>query len=244
MKKVKKYIGLAILATTLISVSGCVKSNKTIIRMQKMEENVGNPTTEAELKEAIKKYQDRIADIQMANAQIGTWYKMLAVRYLDAKMYGEALKNFQMALQYYPSNQNLFYWTGVCASYMANASLDFEGTGSTGDRDNYLKLAETSFLRAISIEPKHAKALYSIGVLYVWELHKFDKAIPYLETLCATQKLDTDAMTVLAAAYYGNQDFEKSIEMYDKIIATTKLESKKAEANANKQLVMEKAYAK
>ena len=50
-------------------------------------------------------------------------------------------------------------------------------------------------------------------------------------------------MTVLAAAYYGNFDYEKSIAMYDKIIATTKLESKKAEAEANKKIVMDKAYA-
>lgn len=246
MKKNIRKFGLSFLAASLISFSfsSCLKSNKDIMRMQKLETGVDSPTSEAELKAAIEKYQERVADIQLANAQVGTWYKMLAIRYLDAKMYGEALKNFQIALQYYPANQNLFYWTGVCASFMANASLDFEATGSTKDRDNYLKLAETSFLRAISLEPHHAKALFSIGVLYVWELHQFDKAIPYLETLCATQKKDTDAMTVLAAAYYGNLDYEKSIEMYDRIIATTKLESKKAEAMANKQIVMDKAYEK
>ena len=92
---------------------GCSgKSSKTIIRLQKMEENVGSPTTEAELKDAIKKYQDRVTDIQLANSQIGIWYKMLATRYLDAKMYGEALKTFQTAIQYYPANQNLFYYGG------------------------------------------------------------------------------------------------------------------------------------
>ena len=86
---------------------GCsVRSNKTIIRMQKMEEGVSSPTTEAELKDAIKKYQDRVNDIQLANAQVGIWYKILATRYLDSKMYGEALKNFQIAIQYYPENQN------------------------------------------------------------------------------------------------------------------------------------------
>ena len=77
-----------------------------------MEENVGSPTTEAELKDAIKKYQDRVTDIQLANSQIGIWYKMLATRYLDAKMYGEALKTFQTAIQYYPANQNLFIMSG------------------------------------------------------------------------------------------------------------------------------------
>lgn len=245
MMKIKKY-GIALFVSSLMafSFSGCLKSNSTIQRLQKMEENVSSPTTEAELKEAIKKYQNRVADVQLANAQVGMWYKMLAVRYLDAKMYGEALKNFQAALNYYPANQNLYYWTGVCASFMSYASLDINATGSTVEHDNYLKLAETSFLRAISIDPRHAKALYSIGVLYVWDLKQFDKAIPYLETLLQIQTKNTDAMTVLAAAYYGNQDYDKAVNMYDKIIATTKLEQKKAEAMANKKIVMEKAYAK
>lgn len=226
------------------SLCGCAKSNRTIQRMQRLEENVSSPTTEAELKDAIKKYQDRVADIQLANAQVGIWYKMLAVRYLDAKMYGEALKNFQAALNYYPANQNLFYWTGVCASFMASAALDFDATGSSAEHDNYLKLAESSFLRALSLDPRHAKALYSIGVLYVWDMHKFDKAIPYLETLLQIQTKDTDAMMVLAAAYFGNMDYDKAVGMYDRIIATTKLEQKKNEALANKKIVMEKAYGK
>ena len=93
-KNLRNSISAFFLAAFLLC--GCSgKSSKTIIRLQKMEENVGSPTTEAELKDAIKKYQDRVTDIQLANSQIGIWYKMLATRYLDAKMYGEALKTFQ-----------------------------------------------------------------------------------------------------------------------------------------------------
>ena len=47
-----------------------------------------------------------MADIQLAQSQIGIWYKMLGTRYIDQKMYGEALKCFQEALKYYPDNQN------------------------------------------------------------------------------------------------------------------------------------------
>ena len=111
-----------------------------------MEENVGSPVTVEELKDSIKKYQSRAMDVQLANSQVGIWYKILGTRYLDSKMYGEALKAFQSAIQYYPENQNLYYYVALCAGYMAKASLDFNATGSTSaEKFNYLKLAESAY---------------------------------------------------------------------------------------------------
>ncbi len=241
MRKCKKIWFGTIAIFMIFALESCTKSNRTIQRMQRMEENVGSPTTEAELKDAIKKYQDRIADIQLADAQVGIWYKMLAVRYLDAKMYGEALKNFQIALQYYPNNQNLYYYLGVCASFMSNTKI---GIGEQGEQESYLKMAEDAFLRVLAIEPNHAKALYSLGVLYVWDLKQFDKAIPLLETLVSTQKKDASAKAALAAAYFGNADYEKSVAMYDEIISSTQNAQTKREAEANRQIVLDTAYAK
>ena len=101
--------------STVMLFGGCKKANKTIIRQQHLEEGVQNPTSIEELKDAIKKYQNRVADIQLAQSQIGIWHKILGTRYLDNKMYGEALKSFQTALEYYPQNQNLYYYVGLCA---------------------------------------------------------------------------------------------------------------------------------
>ncbi|MGL4985938.1 MAG: tetratricopeptide repeat protein, partial [Treponemataceae bacterium] len=100
-----------------------------------------NPTTINDLKAAISKYQNRVVDIVAAHMQIGLWYKMLGSRYIDNQMYGEALKAYQEAIKIYPSNQNLFYYIGVCAGYMAKASLDYEATGSTNEKKNYLFLS-------------------------------------------------------------------------------------------------------
>ena len=130
--------------------SSCGGTNaKTIKRMQQLEEGVSSPTTEAELKAAIQKYQTRVEDMVLANQQIGIWYKMLGSRYLDNQMYGEALEAFRMATTYYPANQNLYYYVAVCAGYMANQSLDYSATGSTAQKFNYLKLAESAYLEAL-----------------------------------------------------------------------------------------------
>lgn len=237
MKKIVFFI-----LTCLFLFSSCGVSNKRIIRMQKMEEGVGSPTTIEELKTAIEKYDARIADLQLSQTQVGIWYKILGTRYLDNKMYGEALKAFQSALQYYPDNQNLYYYVGICAGYMSHTALDYNATGNMEQKYNYLKLAETAYLRAIEIEPRYSRALYALSVLYVYELDEPAKAIPYLEKVLDIEKKHTDAMFILARAYYSTYEFDKAIEMYDKIISVTTSDKKKADAEANKKIVLDASY--
>lgn len=235
---VSAMVGIALV------LSSCGGTNaKTIKRMQQLEEGVSSPTTEAELKAAIQKYQTRVEDMVLANQQIGIWYKMLGSRYLDNQMYGEALEAFRMATTYYPANQNLYYYVAVCAGYMANQSLDYSATGSTAQKFNYLKLAESAYLEALKIDSKYARALYGIGVLYIFELDEPGKAIPYLETLAEVEKRNVDGMFLLANAYYQTFEFEKAMAVYDKIISTTTSDEKKAQAEANKRQVLEAAYA-
>lgn len=237
MKKIVFFI-----LTCLFLFSSCGVSNKRIIRMQKMEEGVGSPTTIEELKTAIEKYDARIADLQLSQSQVGIWYKILGTRCLDNKMYGEALKAFQSALQYYPDNQNLYYYVGICAGYMSHTALDYNATGNMEQKYNYLKLAETAYLRAIEIEPRYSRALYALSVLYVYELDEPAKSIPYLERVLDIEKKHTDAMFVLARAYYSTYEFDKAVEMYDKIISVTTSDKKKADAEANKKIVLDASY--
>ena len=237
MNKIKAVLIVAVAAIVLVSCGGV--SNKTIIRHQKMEEGVESPTTIEELKDAIKKYQERVADVQLAQSQIGIWYKILGTRYLDNKMYGEALKAFQEALTYYPDNQNLYYYVGVCAGYMSHAALDYNASGNNEVKYNYLKLAEEAYLRAIAIEDRYVRALYGLGVLYVFELDEPEKAIPHLEKALSIDTKNLDTMFVLARAYYSSYEFDKAIEMYDKIIETTKSDDTKKTAEENKKIVLD-----
>lgn len=237
----KSTLSFALLGVLFFT--SCGVSNKSVMRYQKMEENVSNPTTIDEYKDAIEKYEKRVADIQLAQQQIGIWYKILGTKYLENKMYGEALKSFQTALEYYPDNQNLYYWVGVCAGYMSHEALDYGGSGSTTIQYNYLKLAESAYLQALKIEDRYVRALYGLGVLYVFELEEPAKAIPHLEKLLTIDTNNHDAMFVLGSAYYLNYDFDKSVEMYDKIIKSTKNASIKAQAEANKKQVLDVQYS-
>ena len=238
MKKVILLIASVLLTISFMS---CRASNKTILRYQKLEENVSNPTTIEELEDAIKKYQERVADIQLANQEVGIWYKMLGTRYLDNKMYGEALKAFEAALQYYPANQNIYYYVGVCAGYMSHAAMDFTGSGSSETRYNYLMLAVDAYKRAIEIEDRYERAWYGLGVIYEYELDEHAQAVNCFEHALAINTSSLDTMFNLARAYYCSYEFDKSIEMYDKIIETTKSADIKAQAEELKAQVLDAA---
>lgn len=211
-------------------------ANKQVMRMQKLEEGVSNPVTIDELKEAISKYEDRIRDIQLAQNQVGIWYKILGTRYLDNKMYGEALEAFQKALQIHPANQNLHYYVGVCAGCMARTGYDFEGSGKAR-KMNFLKTAEEAYLNAIQLEPRYARALYALGVLYTYGsepgevgLNEPEKAIPYLKRFLDIETKDTEGMLVLARAYYAESDYDNALLMCNKVLDISKSDERKAVA--------------
>lgn len=238
-----KYTVLCISLFAFLFVS-CGPNVNYIKRVQSLEENVKNPTTIDELKEAIKKYENRVEDIMAAEQQTGIWFKILGTRYMDNQMYGEALKAFQSAITYYPANQNLYYYVGVCAGYMANASLDYDVTGTTSEKEKYLELAVSAYTRAIDLQSNYVRALYGLSVLYVFELNESQKAIPLLEKVLTLEKNNVSAMFVLARAYYVNYEFQLAIDMYDRIIKTTSDQQSKAEAETNKNVVMAAMYAK
>ena len=50
-------------------------------------------------------------------------------------------------------------------------------------------------------------------------------------------------MFVLARAYYSNYEFDKSVEMYDKIINISKSAETRSAAEDNKKTVLDAAYS-
>lgn len=238
----KSFIFFALVSILFLSIS-CSPSYNSIKRMQRLEEGVSNPTTKEELEEAIKKYEKRAMDLSLTEGQVGMWYKILGTRYLDQQMYGKAFECFQKAITYYPDNANLYFYVAVCAGYLANSSLDYEAAGKKSEslekKMNYLRLSENAYLTALKINPNYYRAMYGIGVLYVFELDESEKAIPYLERFLETQTKDTNGMFVLARAYYTNYEFDKAIQLYDRIIALNPNAQKTAEAQANKKIVLD-----
>lgn len=229
----KKRFCFVIITLLLILILGSCNKVASIRRLQELEEGVSNPNTEAELKDAIRKYERRVDDIIIAEGRIGIWYKILGSRYMDQKMYKKALKAFQSALEYYPENPNLFYQTGLAASLTAKNSLDFELTGTDIEKKRYFDLAASAYNRALEIDSKHSKAVYALSVLYIFELNRPAEAIPILEKIAEWEKKPIDHLFLLGAAYYMTGENEKAIAVYEHIIEISSSAEKKAKAESN-----------
>lgn len=203
-----------------------------IQRVQEYETGVSNPTTEEELKDAIKKYMRRIDDIVIAHERVGIWYKMLGTRYLDKKMYKNALGCFQNAVEIYPENQNLYYNIGVCAALIAKGALDFEVRGEDVRR-KYFDLASKAYKRAIELDPNYSKSIYALSVLYVFELGEPQKAIPLLEGEIEGKMKPLDELFLLGQAYALISDNDKAIKTYERIIELSGSQEQRKKAKEN-----------
>ena len=210
-------------------------SKSFIQRVQEYEEGVSNPNTEAELKEAIKKYERRIEDIMVASERVGTWYKILGTRYVDKKMYKDALGCFQKAIEFYPENQNLYYRVGVCAAFMAKNSLDFEDDGL---EERYYKMAVKAYKRAIEIDANYSKAIYALAVLYLFELDMPEAAVPLLEKAIDGKMKPLEELFLLGRAYFMIGENEKAITTFQRIIDISGIEAQRKQAKENIDIIL------
>lgn len=198
------------------------------------------PETIEALKSAIKTYEDRIERHVNDAAQAGVYWKILAIRLMDRQLYTEALEALEEAIRYMPEDASLHYQYGVAASIVAKSSYDT--LDRTGVQSRLFSAAENAHLRAISLDKLYARPRYALAVLYVFELDRPEDAITYLLDYLQLRNNDIDARFVLARAYYMTGSYQNALDLYDEIIATTQIREKKAEAEKNKETILELMY--
>ncbi len=211
-------------------------------RIAEMGPSGAPPETIEGLRSAIAAYEDRIERHVRDAAQTGIYWKILAVRLMDRRLYGEALEALEQAVRYFPEDPTLHYLTGLAASTVAKSTYDTGGSSGTAERDRLFAAAEAAHLRAIGLDGAYARPRYALGVLYVYELDRPEDALPHLRRFLELRSKDVDGMFVLAAAYYLTGAYREAVELYDRIIATSRDAAKRAEAESNKSSVLELLY--
>ena len=196
-----------------------------------------------ELKSAIAVYERRIERHVEDAAKTATYWKILSVRLMDRGLAGEALEALEQAIYYSPEDAALQCYTGVCAGIMAKSIHAFPGRESR-EKEGYFTLAEKAYLRAIELDGRYLRALYGLGVLYVFELDRPGDAVPRLKQYLEISRNDVDVMFVLARAHYMLRDFQAALDLYDRIIAITGDEQKRQDAQNNRQMVMGQLYGR
>lgn len=197
------------------------------------------PQSVGDLRKAISLYEEKIEAHVKDAAQVGIYWKILGSRLMDGRqpLYGEALEALENAALYYPEDETIHYLIGVSAGNLA-ASEYF----SPAEQAEHFRVAEAAYRRALGIESRYSKALYGLGVLYVHNLGRPAEAIPLMELYVEINTRDTDGMFLLAAAYYTTEQYEGAVALYDRILDLSKDENVKAQAEINKQQVMDAWY--
>jgi tetratricopeptide (TPR) repeat protein len=200
-------------------------------RIAELSPRGGVPGTVEGLYQAIAIYEGAIENHVRDAAQTGAYWKILAVRLADRGMHQDALAALEMTIRFNGEDPTIFYLTGVSAAIVAKNSF------TQGDIDRYFAMAERAYLRALELDNTYAKPCYGLGILYTFELERPAEAIPQLEKYLELMSRDVDGMFALARAYYMTENYVKAIDLYDRIMVTTKDETKKNEARNNRDYI-------
>ena len=235
-------VGAAALCACIV-LAGCNPARKVYLErlsaLEKGPSGAASPQSIDELKKGIARYSAEVERQVKAAQNLGVYYKMLALKYLDASMYSLALENLAKAVEIYPENPQLAYYSAVAYARMAKAELADEAAAAED-----LRRAEAFYRRAIFLEPGYVNALYGLAVLYTMELGRPAEAEPLLQAMLAKEKKNVDALFLLARIRYSAGRPEEAVEIYQRIADTTQASRLKAQALANKSAIEEELYGR
>jgi len=242
-RAIRSLIFVGVAAVSCLAMAGCNTGRKAYLdRLASLEKGQGkgvSPQTIDELQRGIDQYRAEVEKKVSAAQNLGVYYKMIALKYLDGGMYGLALVNLRSAAEIYPENSQLFYYAGICAARMGKA----EAT-DTSKRAEYFAEAEANYRRAVFLEQGFVDALYGLAVLYAVEMGRPAEAEPLLDTVLEREKKNVEAMFLLARIYYGTGRLEQAVAMYNRIVDSKPGEKITAQARANGQQVEDELYGK
>jgi tetratricopeptide (TPR) repeat protein len=181
-----------------------------------------------ELEEGIEEFFDDVERVVKANAEIGVYYRMLALEYMDLRMYKFAFDNFEKSMEYYPSNPVLSYYAGICKANIARAAVD--------DKQRLLlfREAEAYYKAAVKIRSGYSDALYALSVLYMFDFNSPEEARPLLEKLISLDPKNWEAMSLYARYKVVAGDLDSAIDLYNKISEEAWDEEMKEQAGFNR----------
>ena len=225
-----------------VFISCGTRRNATLTKMEELEQKVYKdadiPEQKIEeLKASVKKYEDIVDQKVEDTGQLGVYYKMLAVKYMDSAMYGPALDALEKAIRIYPENPVLYYLGGVMSARFAKAMT------ASGERERYLALAENYYQHSISLDSTYVDSLYGLSVIYAFELNTPAQAEPLLKRILLKERKNFDAMFLLARVYLAEGRNDNALDIYDKIIGSAESEKYLDQAKINRSAVAGGEYA-
>ncbi|MDP3178922.1 MAG: tetratricopeptide repeat protein [Spirochaetaceae bacterium] len=195
------------------------------------------PRTTEEIKAAIAQYSEEAKRTVEATAKVGTYYELLATRYMGMKMYGDAYDALQSAIKHFPDAPGLYYNSGLSAAHLAKAE-GAKGIAGTAERDKWLSASEAAYKRAIETKSTYGDALYGLSILYSFELGRPAEAIPLLTRLVGIETKNADAMMLLGRCLYQEDRLEEAAHWYETAAQITVVPDKREAAKEARATIL------
>jgi len=226
-------------ALALASLAGCRQAGAGWLEPLKTLEPGGTPTNAAieELKKGIDRYQAEVDRKVSAAQNLGVYWKMLALKYVDNGMYGLALDALDEAVAVYPENPILFQYMGISAARTAKGMV-----ADASEQARLFARSEAAYRRAVFLDPAYVDALYGLAVLLALELGRTGEAEPLLDTVLEKEPKNLDALFLLGRIAYSQGRYEDAVECYDRILAAQPPDALRDQAARNKQQAMGALY--
>lgn len=247
MKRHAAFMLACLAMLTLLTASCSSGGDKNFIeRMFDLESRSmknAPPSSVEELRKAIAQYGGDVEKTVKAMEKVASFWRLLAVRYMEQGLYGDAYDAAVKALGHYPDNSGLYYVAGVSAAFLSKTASAELG-GGAASMEAWLRAAEGSYLQSIEIDDRNTKSLYALSVLYSYELVDYEAAVSTIERYLAIVTRDADAYLLYGRSLYGAGRLQDAADAFDKVIAYTKIEEKKKLAADNKKQILDELYGK
>jgi len=238
------FIALLSLLVALPALTGCNERQQRMLKRlvaTQASQYEGEEVSEeklAELKEHVRRFSDEVIELVRKKGRLGIYYRMLAMEYLDQEMYGPAMENFGKALEIYPNNHIIHYYTGVASSQIAETKAEEES------RLELLRQAAHYYERAVDLKGNYVDALYALSVLYIFELDRPYDAEPYVKKIIDTRKNHWRAKFLLARVRVEQNRIEEAVEIYSEIAEESPQEEMVERAKENRDRLMGGQYVR
>lgn len=240
-----RLVRVAVLLGAFVLLAGCDSESRNLLRRifdREEQMRIGSsPTTIEELKQAIAISDAEVQRTVAANEKVGTYWRLLANRYLERNLFRDAYDAAIKALYYYPSNSGLYYIAGLSAAYLSRAAEADIRSGAPG-RDNWLKVAEAAYLNGLKFNDRAHLNMYALATLYAFELDRPEDALAQLERYMKIIAEDIDAHFLYARTLYVLGRYQDAVDVYDRIMQISRIKDRRDQAAANKKQILEQMY--
>lgn len=226
----------------LVLFSGCSDRGKHILsrlmatQASQYEDEEISEEKVKELERHVKLFSEEVAELVKKKGKLGIYYRMLGMEYMNREMYGPAFETFLKALEIYPANHIIHYYTGLASSRLAETKPEEQ------ERREVLESSAHYYEKAIELKGNYVEALYALSMLYIFELDRPYDAEKHLEKILSVKSDHYRAMFLLARIRVEQNRIEEAVEIYNEIGEKAKEQEMVDRARENRERLMRGDY--